>query len=292
MSGLDPGPQYWETHYGIGSLSDFLAAADQYQLDIPGPILGFPPQPTNKLLTGAYYSPWGGLGSYLSVRFSSDGIGLAKTQAGVLGGLLPGSSSLNPENSMTQLIIPGAFQVTIMGVTGGRDTFNVIGVTSATSTAAEVAARVKVCWEAEDGPLANLPPAYVVSGYKAVDLSSADGAIAVVESGHAGGLGVGSSIATRAASALVQWNGGTRSRSSRGRLYFGPLAESQIDVDGATLTGSTQTALETAFSDFVSNMNEAPNLLAVLSRKNSSATQVTSHTIETTIATQRRRIRG
>jgi hypothetical protein len=46
--------------------------------------------------------------------------------------------------------------------------------------------------------------------------------------------------ATRAAAAIIKLNGGTRSRSTRGRIYYGPIMENDINADGATLTATTK----------------------------------------------------
>ena len=101
-----------------------------------------------------------------------------------------------------------------------------------------------------------------------------------------------SSKSTNGACALVKWNGGTRSRSSRGRLYFGPLREAQIAADGRTLEPGNATAITTAFNAFRSSLSSAGFTLCVISPTTSSAFDVSSVSVESIIATQRRRIRS
>jgi hypothetical protein len=125
----------------------------------------------------------------------------------------------------------------------------------------------------------------------AVDIGSSSGAIVDLADTTAGGATTTNSLATRGACALVRWNGSTRNRSSRGRLYFGPIMEANINSDGATLASTYQTQFTTAFTNFRNSLNTAGYGLVVLSRKESLSHAVTSHAVESTIATQRRRIR-
>jgi hypothetical protein len=193
--------------------------------------------------------------------------------------------------AMPALIIPGAYQVTISMVSGGHAVENVIGVVNGGGTAAGAAAAVLAAWKVATGPLSRLSSLVAMTGVRAVDISSGSGAIVTVNDTTAGSIGSTNSLATRGACALVQFNGGTRSRSSRGRLYYGPIMESDINVDGATVGGATVANLATAMTAFRNSLNSSGYPLNVLSRKLSQAFPVTSQSIETTIATQRRRIR-
>jgi hypothetical protein len=150
---------------------------------------------------------------------------------------------------------------------------------------------VLAAWKVATGPLSRLSSLVAMTGVRAVDISSGSGAIVTVNDTTAGGVASTNSLATRGACALVQFNGGTRSRSSRGRLYFGPIMETDINVDGATVGGATVANLGTAFTAFRNSLNGSGYPLNVLSRKLSQAFPVTSQTVETIIATQRRRIR-
>jgi len=284
------GETYWREHFGIDSAQEL-----QEQL--------FPLMPTwFRIGPGALVSTW--FASAYNVPFSQPGV-LARAAASVLN-LAPtekfaGTSILNNlfegaeeefEGSMTQLIVPDCFQVAINATCSGQEVVNVIGVRNAGGTAAGAAAAVKAAWEAgtTTAITAAVPSAYVVGNYRAVDISDPNGDIAVLTSTKTGSAA--GQIATMGACALVQWNGGTRSRSSRGRLYLGPLTESVINTDGRTLLPATATMLNSAFGTFISQLGSAGYPPVVLSRKLSEAFPITTAATEAVIATQRRRIRN
>jgi len=149
---------------------------------------------------------------------------------------------------------------------------------------------VRTAWKIASGPLSLLLTQYALTGFRAVDIGDPNGDIAVITDTTAGS--VTGSLATNAACALVKWNGGQRSRSSRGRLYFGPIGEGNINTDGRTLSSGSITAYNTAFTNFRNSLASSGYPLVVLSRVLSEAFPVTQHAVETVIATQRRRIRG
>lgn len=193
---------------------------------------------------------------------------------------------------MGQVILPNIYQCVVNAVSGSQDVVNVFGV-QGSSSGQEVAAclAVKNAWKVASGPLSVKSSLYVLTQFRAMDLSTANGGIAVLSDTASGGQ-AGQTLATNAACALVKWNGGTRSRSSRGRLYFGPLAEADIQGDGRTLDTTKQTGINTAFTNFRNSLNGAGFPLVVISRKIPQAFPVTSHIVESIIATQRRRIRA
>lgn len=193
---------------------------------------------------------------------------------------------------MGQLIIPGCFQVSIEASSGSQDVTNVVGVQNGGGTAAGAAAAVQKAWKAAGGPLGTLSNLYALRQFRAMDLSSANGAIAVVTDTTAGQSTSANSLATNAACALIKWNGSTRSKSSRGRLYLGPLMEININADGRTLTSGSITGFTSAFTVFRNSLASDGYPLVVLSRSLSQAFPVTGHAPESVIATQRRRIRG
>lgn len=194
--------------------------------------------------------------------------------------------------TMAQLIIPNCFQVTIKGVSGGQDVVNVIGVQNAAGTSAGAAAAVQTAWKVASGPLAWLSSLYALSSFTAIDIGSANGAIAVISDTTAGSVTSSNGLATVGAAALIKWNGGTRSKSSRGRLYYGPLMETNINSDGRTMDATALSRANASFSNFRTSLASSGYPLVVLSRKLSQAFAVTSSSCETTIATQRRRIRS
>lgn len=190
------------------------------------------------------------------------------------------------------LVIPGVFLCSIRMTSGGRDVINVVGVQKGGGTAVAAATAVDAGWRASGGPLSKLPTVLSYTGVIAMDLSSANGDIYnLAVSPVSGGSGI-SQIATNAACALVKWNGGTRSGSSRGRMYFGPLDEGAVNNDGRTILASSITATNAAMTQFRTGLATAGYPLVVVSRKYSSATVVTSNAVESVIATQRRRIRS
>lgn len=195
------------------------------------------------------------------------------------------------ESNVAALIIPDVFLVAINATSGAQPIVNVVGVKNAGGTAAGAAAAVRTAFKVASGPLAKHAGQYVLSSFKAMDISSANGAIAEVTDSAPGGLGSATGLATNAASALVKWNGGTRSASSRGRLYHGPLMENEINSDGRTLQSGVQIALDTAYEAMLASLNSAGYPLVVVSRKNATATVVNDVSVQGVIATQRRRIR-
>lgn len=191
---------------------------------------------------------------------------------------------------MVQLIIPGAAQVVIKGECSGQEVINVIGLNVAGTVSAEsLANAVKTAYEATGGPLALKPTQFKMVSYKAMKLE-ANGAVAEVASAKTGGSSV-PSLSTMAASALIILGGGTRSRSSRGRLYHGPLGETQIDADGRSINATYATQLQSAYNVFSNSIAASGHSWAVLSRKDSLARPVSQLTVASIIATQRRRLR-
>lgn len=193
---------------------------------------------------------------------------------------------------MSQLIVADCFQVQIKGKAGTQDVINVVGVENSTGTAAGAAAAVQTAWKVANGPLSRLSAYYALQSFTAVDISSSNGAIAVVNDTSTGGVNSSHAFATAGACALIKWNGGTRSKSSRGRLYFGPIMEQNIDTDGRTVVSGSLTGFNTAFDNFRSSLSSSGYPLVVLSRTLSQAFTVSSSSCEAIIATQRRRIRG
>ena len=192
---------------------------------------------------------------------------------------------------MTALVIANVYRVSIQAQSGTRPVDNVIGLRG-TSAGQELAAAnaVKAAWEATGGPCKTRASTYVMKQYYATDLSSALGGIATVSSATVGG--VAASLSTNAAAALVKLNGSNRSRSTRGRMYYGPLMEADINTDGQTLTSSVVTSIAALMNTFKTSLAASGFTWCVISQTLSSATNVTAISVEGTIATQRRRIRN
>lgn len=285
------GPAYWDQTFGIASFEEFQSAVGKY-VDGLG-VFGIQP-PTELVEQLAYNSPYSGLGGYLAARLAAEGyVGSDNEQStqAVAKALVPTAiGTITQETGMTALVIPNCFQVTIQMSAGSHAVENVIGVENASGTSAAAAAAVKAAWEVASGPLANMSNLISMVNYHAVDIGSTGGTITDLASSATGGLST-ATLSTRAACALIKWNGSNRARSTRGRLYFGPIREADIDPDGATVSSAIRTTFATAFTNFRNSLTSSGYPLVVLSRKTSTATVVTQHAVETLVATQRRRIR-
>lgn len=282
--------QFWLTKYGIENYGQFREIVDKV---LSGPLpfgnLGF----NDIYAVSAWTQPElpAGLAVQLYLRRAGYTGSAGTAYQDAVDTATTGSIQAVGGTLMSTLVIPNCFQVSIQADVDGRAVDNVIGVYNPSGTAGDAAGAVETAWETGGGPLANMPDAYVVKQYVAVDLSSPDGQIY-----YQGSIATGEDsthpIATRGAAALIQWNGSSRSRSTRGRMYLGPLTTAQINPDGATLTTVAHGALENSIQNFLDSLTSSGYPLAVLSRKNSSSTLVSAHAVETTIATQRRRIRA
>lgn len=193
---------------------------------------------------------------------------------------------------MVQLIIPNAYQVAIEMSVSGQQIINVIGVGGnfGTSTAEGVAGAVKAGWEAAGGILKGLSSSVVMVGYTVTDLSSSDGQVFHLASTAQGG-NTGSTMSTLAAAALIQYGNGTRNRSSRGRMYVGPLSENDVNPDGRTLATVSITKWTTAINVLVASIQSIGCTFAVLSRVQKSYNVISSVNVASVVATQRRRLR-
>lgn len=268
---------------------------------IPDTYLGSFTVPADAFIDAAWASPFSAQGMLARVYYEMQKTtGSTQSQADALAKALDqqGAAAVHTGSwvvggsGVATLVIANTYRVAIRMLAGGRDITNVVGVTGSSSgQEAAAAAAVLAAWKSP-GPLSKLSSLVTMADVTAIDLSSTSGGITVLADSTAGGVSTGNSLSTRAASALVSWNGSTRSKSSRGRLYFGPLMESDINTDGATLLGATVTSLGTSFTAFRTSLATAGFPLCVISQKNASTTPVTSQAVQTTIATQRRRIRS
>ena len=192
---------------------------------------------------------------------------------------------------MPALIIPNVYRVAINATAGSRVVVNVIGVRgTAAGQQAAAAAAVKSGWENGLGGLSGLHTSqYHVNSYVATDLSSASGGQTVLTSTASGGTA--GDISTMGACALLKFSGGTRSRTQNGRMFWGPLAESQINSDGRTLDSTLSGQLQTQLNTFMAGLTTAGFPLVVISRIGPSSHTVATASVSPIIATQRNRIR-
>ena len=192
---------------------------------------------------------------------------------------------------MGTLIIPDCFQVTMQASVAGHVVENVIGLKNGAGSSSGAAAAVKTAWEQSGGPLELLRTDVAMVNYHAVDIGSSTGGITDLASTTAGSSTSGA-LSTRASCALVKWNGSSRSRSTRGRMYIGPLSDNNLQSDGGTLNTTFAGDLSDAVQAFRDSLNFLGYPLQVLSRTLNEATPVSAHAIEAVCATQRRRLRG
>jgi hypothetical protein len=201
--------------------------------------------------------------------------------------------TLHGATIMGQLVIANVYRIAIRMVAGGKDVVNVVHVEGTASGQESAAATAALAaWKVAAGPLAKLSSLVAMQDVTAMDLSSTNGGIAVLTDATAGGISTTNSLATRAAAMIIKLNGGTRSRSTRGRIYYGPIMEQNINTDGATVAGSGISDATTAFTNFKNSLAGANFTLGVASRKLSSFTSAGTIAVETTVATQRRRLRS
>lgn len=193
---------------------------------------------------------------------------------------------------MAQIIVANTYECTIRMICGGRAVDNVlhfVGTGSGQEQACAVA--LQTHWKGAGKLFSQFDNKVSMVSFQAVDLTTTSGGIWLIPD-TTPGTATASSLATRAACALVQYNGQTRNRSSRGRTYFGPAYEGWIDIDGATINSSQVTTLTSQWTALKTNMLASGFTQAVVSRKLQVAYPVTSTRISTTVATQRRRLRA
>lgn len=287
---------YWLSTFGIASEAEFLETVGTWMPQYAVWGVGWDRETVARF---AYHNAWSPPGltatEIATVRslFGSDPVKLKAV--GDSGGnywdnLVSAGQQFVLGVAMPALIVPDTGLVSIEMQSGGQDVVNVVGVDLTGGSIAAATAAVKVAWEIAAGPLTRLNNLTALVNYHGMDLSSSTGAIVDVASAAVGGAGA-TAKATNGACALVKWNGGTRSKSQRGRLYLGPLAEGDVNSDGRTLVAGSLAGFQTAFTNFRNSLSGAGFPLVIVSRLLQEATPVVSHSVESVIATQRRRIR-
>ena len=188
------------------------------------------------------------------------------------------------------IVIPNCYIVGIEMESGGQSVINVVGVRGTSSSAEIVANQVKNAWELTAGPLSQRPTQLTMKGYRVTDIGSAVGPVVFLGSSKTG-LTTGQ-LATNGACALISYSGGTRSRSSSGRMYHGPLQEGDINTDGRTMAPTRLASLTQTYNVFRNTLLANDLEWVVISRKLQQAFSVKAPSCQSVIATQRRRIRG
>jgi hypothetical protein len=262
-----------------------------------GPI----PLQRDLVIAEAWTAPFSGAGLAMRVYYELNKSGGTRSQGDSVQNGISQQVGASPTKTITlhgatimgQLVIANVYRVAIRMIAGGKDIINVVHLEGTASGQESAAAAASLAaWKVASGPLSKLSSLVALADITAMDLSSTNGGIAIVTDTTAGGISSTNSLATRAACAIIKLNGGTRSRSTRGRIYFGPILEADINADGATLSSGALTVFGTAFTNFKNSLAGANFTLGVASRKLSTFTSAGSVAVETTIATQRRRIRS
>lgn len=283
----DPG--FWYRHFGIRTEQEMFDTLGKFALVVGPPGVKATPEAFTALAFNYPDTPAGGYMLAVAITYFAFGGDVQKTQAAA--NQAAGVFHERQENEVAPLVIPNVYRVAIEGISGSQPVVNVVGVRgSSPGQAAAAAAAVKAAWKATSSFHSRLSSYYQLQNVHAMDLSSVDGEIADVGDSANGGQGT-VALATNGACALVKWNGGTRSGSSRGRMYFGPITESVINADGRTLASAEVTSLTNAANNFINSLSGAGFPLVVISQKQAKATTVTSAAVESIIASQRRRIR-
>jgi hypothetical protein len=194
---------------------------------------------------------------------------------------------------MVTLVVPDTIQIAVEMTSSGQQVFNVIGfrvdLISGLISPAGTLAFVKAAWEQTNGPLARHLNTVTMVGYHYTDLRSSTGATAFLGSSAVGGMS--DFISTMASCAVVKLSANTRSRSEHGRLFHGPLGESDINPDGRTISSTCLNGLTTAYGLLKSDMLTHGFGWSVISRKLATSKDIASIGVGSIIGTQRRRIR-
>lgn len=187
------------------------------------------------------------------------------------------------------LIVPDTYLVSLNFQSGGQPVTNVIGIRTDTHNTSYVTEKVLAAWNMTAGPKVRQQSTTVATDVRAMWLGAADGEVYVRPA--TGGGTLTDNKSTNAACALVTIGSSSRARTSKGRLYFGPLGEPQIDADGRTVAASYRTLLQASFESFKNQLTADDLEWVVISRKLQSASPVQQIAVQSVIATQRRRIR-
>lgn len=193
---------------------------------------------------------------------------------------------------MAQVVINRGYRVTLKSRVGSQQVVNVLHfLGNAAGLEKDAAQAMFTFWKSLQGGYTLLGNnSMTFEGVEAVDLSSINGGIWWEADGTAYTSSL--QLATAGAAALVQLNGQTRNRNSRGRIYLGPLREADLQGDGRTLVSTTKNRVSGIVNDMRTAMTAEGFDLQVLSRATSTMYPVTLVRVADIIATQRRRIRS
>lgn len=186
------------------------------------------------------------------------------------------------------MALPGAGDWRITEVYTGPGTVPICQVWAAESvhTAATIAAAWASAWE--DHRAAAFSNTLTLSGLVVKQGPDATGLFIVTAPGLSGDL-AGDTESPQVA-ILVRKNSNVGGRANRGRSYQPGVIAGETTV-GGTLSGTYQTLLQTAYDDFMDDLNAGGIDLAIEHANGDPLTPMQSMSIDSTVATQRRRVR-
>jgi len=205
----------------------------------------------------------------------------------------PGSpgNDLSGGLGLAPIVVPNAYSATVYATVGGHPILNTFHCTGAGGGhEVAVATALQTAWKIATGPITCFDNKYNLVQFEAIDLTSTSGGIWRIVDTTQGTRSV-AEIAGRQTSALISFNGQTRNRSQRGRCYLGPLYESDLNSDGASLSATCLSRVAAAMTAFRTSMNSSGYPVVVLSRKLLTTYPITLQTLQPIQATQRRRLR-
>jgi hypothetical protein len=293
----NPLSDFWCSHYGLCSYTEFADAVQRFM-----PYVGLPFANDNGLAStvSAYNLPFSGAGVFAALVLSKVQVtpppsdaDVRQSTSGTWSHISQSPTGSFPSGeTMPALILPNVYRVAIKATNDGLPVVNVIGVRgTAGGQEAAAAAAVKAAWEVTGTSLCNQHTNnYHMVSYDAMDLSSPTGGITSLASSGVGSLTA--ETATAAACALFKFNGGTRSRTQNGRMYYGPLDQNSVQSTGRSLETTAKATLQSALNAFLASLTTAGFPLVIISRVGPSSHTVATAAVESLIATQRRRIRS
>lgn len=187
------------------------------------------------------------------------------------------------------LIVPDTYLVSLNFQSGGQPVTNVIGIRTNDHNSSYVTEKVLAAWNIANGPKVRQQSTTVAVDVRAMWLGAADGEVYIRPA--TGGGTLTDNKSTNGACALISLGNASRAKTSKGRMYFGPLGEPQIDADGRTVAAAYRTSLQASMEAFKNQLIVDDLEWVIISRKLQSASPVTQISVQSIIATQRRRIR-
>jgi hypothetical protein len=193
---------------------------------------------------------------------------------------------------MPALVIPGATKIEMLGTLAGRQCVNVMGgivdsgVAPTVPTLNDWADTILTVWKSTLLPL--FSDAYTISSVRITSLQTATSPQVTISNPGNGAKANGSSAQVAQIIKLVT---AIRSRASRGRVYLPPPGDADVNSAGILLAQQVQD-LQAAWTTLYNVMRLDGLNPAILSRTLLLAFEVTSFTVDSKVATQRRRLRG